>query len=85
MFRQVTAKVDYALQCSLIGCIKLYRALISPFFGCCRFHPSCSQYALDALRIHGGTRGAWMITGRLLRCHPWHSGGYDPVKGKEDK
>jgi uncharacterized protein len=45
----------------------------------CRFHPSCSQYALDALTLHGGRRGAWLAMRRVARCHPWHPGGFDPV------
>jgi putative membrane protein insertion efficiency factor len=47
--------------------------------GGCRYHPSCSQYALDALRTHGAVRGSWMATKRVARCHPWARGGHDPV------
>jgi putative membrane protein insertion efficiency factor len=47
--------------------------------GGCRYHPSCSQYALDALRTHGPVRGTWMATKRVARCHPWARGGHDPV------
>ncbi|MBI4291662.1 MAG: membrane protein insertion efficiency factor YidD [Betaproteobacteria bacterium] len=60
--------------------IRGYRYAISPMLGVhCRFHPSCSEYALDALARHGGWRGSWLAMKRLARCHPWHSGGYDPV------
>jgi len=45
----------------------------------CRFHPSCSQYALDALTLHGARRGTWLALRRVGRCHPWHDGGLDPV------
>jgi uncharacterized protein len=45
----------------------------------CRFHPSCSQYALDALALHGAWRGTWLAVRRVGRCHPWHAGGFDPV------
>jgi uncharacterized protein len=45
----------------------------------CRFHPSCSQYALDALALHGARRGTWLAVRRVGRCHPWHEGGLDPV------
>jgi uncharacterized protein len=47
--------------------------------GGCRYYPSCSQYALDALRTHGPIRGTWMATKRVARCHPWSRGGHDPV------
>jgi putative membrane protein insertion efficiency factor len=45
----------------------------------CRFHPSCSQYALEALTVHGAARGSWLAIKRVGRCHPWHDGGLDPV------
>ena len=64
----------------LIWLIKMYQILLSPFFGQqCRFSPTCSQYALDAINKHGALRGAYYAVGRLLRCHPWHSGGHDPA------
>ena len=64
----------------LIGLIRLYRYFISPLLGNrCRFHPSCSEYAVEALQRHGTWRGTWLAMRRLSRCHPWHSGGFDPV------
>jgi len=69
----------------LIGLIRVYRLLISPFFPpSCRFQPTCSQYALDAVERFGSIRGSWMAIKRILRCHPFHPGGYDPVPHRHD-
>jgi uncharacterized protein len=66
----------------LIGLLKAYRLTISPLYGnVCRYYPSCSAYALRAVEVHGAIRGSWLATRRLLRCHPWALGGYDPVPG----
>ena len=60
--------------------IRLYQWTVSPLLGpTCRFHPSCSQYALEAMLRFGVLRGSALAVKRLLRCHPWHPGGFDPV------
>jgi len=65
--------------------IRAYQLLVSPLLPPrCRFHPSCSQYALDALDAHGTLRGGALALRRLSRCHPWHPGGYDPVPASAD-
>lgn len=64
----------------LIALIQLYRYTLSPMLGAnCRFTPSCSQYAVEALRRHGTWRGGWLTIRRLCRCHPWGGHGHDPV------
>ncbi len=65
---------------SLIGLVKGYQLLLSPFFGQqCRFHPTCSQYAIEVITKHGSVCGVYYTIRRLLRCHPWHAGGHDPI------
>jgi len=60
--------------------VRAYQYAVSPLLGShCRFHPSCSTYCLEAVERHGVLRGAWLAVKRLLRCHPLHSGGFDPV------
>lgn len=62
-------------------CLRGYRLIVSPLLGpACRFEPSCSRYAEDALHRHGLVQGSRLAIGRVLRCHPWNPGGYDPVR-----
>ncbi|PKO53011.1 MAG: membrane protein insertion efficiency factor YidD [Betaproteobacteria bacterium HGW-Betaproteobacteria-20] len=64
----------------LMWLIKAYQVLLSPFFGQqCRFYPTCSQYALETINKHGAIIGSYYTVRRLLRCHPWHDGGHDPI------
>lgn len=66
----------------LIGFMKFWRAVISPLYGdVCKFYPTCSEYALHSFESHGAVRGTVLTTKRLVRCHPWSLGGYDPVPG----
>ncbi len=68
------------MRACLILLIRGYQLLISPLLGPrCRFYPSCSQYALEALQVHGAVRGGWLALCRVARCHPFHTGGVDPV------
>jgi len=60
--------------------ITCYQASLSPFMGSnCRFYPSCSEYAREAINIHGAVKGSYLALSRVSRCHPWHEGGEDPV------
>jgi len=63
--------------------IRAYQVALSPLLGQnCRFYPSCSHYALEAIEEYGALRGAWLTVKRISRCHPWHEGGFDPVPGR---
>jgi len=65
----------------MISLIRFYQLFISPLLGNnCRYYPTCSQYAIEAIEKKGIIKGSWMAVKRICRCHPWHDGGYDPVK-----
>ena len=65
----------------LVSIIRLYKYLISPLLpGSCRFVPTCSEYASDAITRYGAVKGLYLAVRRILRCHPWHPGGFDPVR-----
>ncbi|MFM2312074.1 MAG: hypothetical protein RLZZ04_1350 [Cyanobacteriota bacterium] len=69
----------------LLGLIRGYRQFISPLFPpSCRFQPTCSQYAIEAIAAYGTIKGSWLAIARILRCHPFHPGGYDPVPTEDE-
>lgn len=64
----------------IVAMLRGYQYLLSPWWGTqCRFTPSCSNYAIEAVERHGALAGSWLAMKRVLRCHPWHPGGFDPV------
>ena len=69
--------------------IRVYQLTLSPLLRLlgagCRFHPSCSRYAMECFRVHAVPRAFWLSVRRILRCHPWHPGGFDPVPPKKNK
>lgn len=78
--RRVARAIMRLPQKILVTLVKGYRLLLSPWLGSsCRFEPTCSAYSLQALQQHGATKGSYLTLYRLVRCHPWCNGGYDPV------
>ena len=71
---------------ALIAIIRFYQLAISPFTPpSCRFHPTCSHYGIEALKRFGPIKGSWLTAVRILKCHPFHPGGFDPVPEKKKK
>ncbi len=74
------ARGEQIMRSVLKALLRGYRYLISPLLGPnCRFYPSCSCYAEEAIELHGALKGSYLASRRVLRCHPWHAGGFDPV------
>jgi putative membrane protein insertion efficiency factor len=74
------AKINSALQWLAVKFIRAYQLIISPLIGPrCRFTPTCSHYAIEAINLHGIVKGCWLAGSRLIKCHPLNDGGYDPV------
>lgn len=77
--RSVAGTLSTVLTVLLVTAVRLYQWTISPLLGrWCRFYPSCSEYFIQSVRKYGPWRGTWRGLRRILRCHPWHPGGYDP-------
>jgi putative membrane protein insertion efficiency factor len=65
----------------ILGVLRIYKRWISPLLpSACRFHPTCSEYMMQAVETHGAARGVWMGLRRIAKCHPFHQGGFDPVR-----
>jgi len=77
---RVSRRLSAAAVWPLVAALRVYQRFVSPLIPpSCRFTPSCSSYAITALQLHGPVRGSWLTVRRLLKCAPWHPGGYDPV------
>lgn len=86
MFREAYDAISQVFLRVFVSLIKGYRLLVSPWMGnCCRFYPTCSYYAQTAIQCHGVIKGGLLTTWRLLRCHPLHPGGIDPVPANSRK
>ena len=84
LFLQLTTGSAGHVKSLLLGAIWLYQKVLSPWIGNqCRFYPTCSEYARQAVEVHGSLRGSALAAKRLCKCHPWHPGGFDYVPGTE--
>ncbi|MFT6834172.1 MAG: putative membrane protein insertion efficiency factor [Francisellaceae bacterium] len=83
IIKSIYQTIQKIISIFLIFLIKIYQYLISPLIGPrCRFHPTCSNYAIESIKSHGIAVGIWLSIKRLLKCQPYHPGGYDPVPKK---
>jgi hypothetical protein len=86
MHRTLMAQSRNAVRWGLTKLLRAYQLAISPLLGHhCRFEPTCSRYSLDALNTHGVIKGLWLCLRRLLKCHPFHPGGFDPVPNQKEE
>lgn len=86
MFRKILETISKACQKLFIFIIRIYQVLISPLLGPrCRFYPSCSSYGVESIQRHGALLGLFYAVKRILRCHPFSTGGYDPVPTEKSK
>src|SRR5919201_5764530 len=82
----LATNVDTVLAVLVLACLRTYKVLISPLFtGCCRYHPSCTDYMAEVVRTHGSLRGTWLGLRRLSRCRPLGGHGFDPVPAAESR
>jgi putative membrane protein insertion efficiency factor len=82
----VIEHIKQIISAVLVSLIRMYQLIISPMnVPCCRYHPTCSNYAIGVIREHGPWRGLWLAAWRILRCNPWSAGGVDPVPMAEPK
>jgi len=80
--KRIAELIEKSLGLTLKGVVRAYQLFISPILpGACRYYPSCSHYALDAINHKGPAKGAWLAVKRIARCHPWGGEGFDPVPG----
>ncbi len=84
--RAAEARPGWAVRLVLLP-LRLYQRVLSPLkpVPSCRFHPTCSSFAIEAVQVHGALRGLWLAIARVLRCHPWHPGGFDPVPARQER